>query len=258
MEIANSHIQSFVEQYAASSFNRPVLVGFANIAEIPNIAVSQAPFDQAVVIALALNAHAIARLNEDASLYTQEYQRCLGFVHDLEDMLCDDLKRQGYSSVSLATVRNQTLKGGSAALRSCDGTADTLTSSFGLSQRMIAAHAGLGWIGKSGLVITKHFGAAVLLGTVFTDAPLECSSEVFLSRCGRCMECVANCPNDAITNFEYASEEDGPKFVEFLCAENESVNATDQQSEGTGVCGMCIFSCPYTRAYLHRQGCSFA
>ena len=59
-----------------------------------------------------------------------------------------------------------------------------------------AARAGIGFIGKNGLVITPGLGSYILLGEVVTtldvaaDAPIE-------ERCGRCTLCLDACPTDA-------------------------------------------------------------
>ena len=43
-----------------------------------------------------------------------------------------------------------------------------------LSHKMIATRAGLGWIGKSDLFISKEFGPRLRLASILTNAPLDC------------------------------------------------------------------------------------
>ncbi len=60
-----------------------------------------------------------------------------------------------------------------------------------------ATQTGLGWIGKTALLVTPFYGSAVHLGTVFTDLILPTGKPVTTSRCGNCRECVVACPVNA-------------------------------------------------------------
>jgi epoxyqueuosine reductase QueG len=58
--------------------------------------------------------------------------------------------------------------------------------------------AGLGWIGKSALLVTKEFGSAVRISSILTDAPLISNSPYDSSLCGGCTACENACPAKAI------------------------------------------------------------
>jgi len=65
--------------------------------------------------------------------------------------------------------------------------------------RLAAQLAGLGWIGKSGSLITREFGPRIRLVTVLTDAPL-CPNQPVDSaakNCGECQLCIKSCPAQA-------------------------------------------------------------
>jgi epoxyqueuosine reductase len=68
-----------------------------------------------------------------------------------------------------------------------------------LSLRHIAVSAGLGFIGKSNLLITPEFGPRVRLGAVITNAVLETTSAVSVHDCGSCAVCLEKCPGQAIS-----------------------------------------------------------
>ena len=55
-----------------------------------------------------------------------------------------------------------------------------------LPHKTVATRAGLGWIGKSCLLVTPEFGSAVRLSSLLTDAPLPSDAPVDESRCGSC------------------------------------------------------------------------
>ncbi len=70
----------------------------------------------------------------------------------------------------------------------------------GVFTHKLAAHlAGLGWIGKSCLLVTPEAGPRVRWATVLTDAPLLETGKRLPENCGECMKCVDICPVDAFT-----------------------------------------------------------
>lgn len=61
----------------------------------------------------------------------------------------------------------------------------------------VAQRAGLGFIGKNGLLITEEFGSFVYLGEIITDLEFE-PDEPLGSQCGDCTRCIDYCPPDAL------------------------------------------------------------
>ncbi len=113
-----------------------------------------------------------------------------------------------------------------------------------ISHKAIARSAGVGWIGKSLLLVTPEFGPRVRLATILTDMPLE-SGEPAKNRCGDCRECIENCVVGAIKD---ASFEDFPNRADVFdadkCAAKLKENAANPDV-GEMVCGICIKVCPY-------------
>ena len=66
-----------------------------------------------------------------------------------------------------------------------------------LVDRAAAVRAGVGWHGKSTMVLDPRFGPWLLLGSVVTDAVLENGVEM-VRDCGRCDACIPACPTGAI------------------------------------------------------------
>lgn len=65
----------------------------------------------------------------------------------------------------------------------------------GIFSQKLAAHlAGLGWIGKSCLLITPDHGPRVRWVTVLTDAPLHPTGIPLEPRSGECTACADICP----------------------------------------------------------------
>jgi epoxyqueuosine reductase len=109
----------------------------------------------------------------------------------------------------------------------------------------LAAHlAGLGWIGKSCLLITPQAGPRVRWASVLTDAPLPATGTAMDEQCGDCTECVDICPVQAYSGRAFRAEEprsaryDAARCQQYLRAENGAPH---------GTCGMCLYVCPHGR-----------
>lgn len=66
-----------------------------------------------------------------------------------------------------------------------------------LVDRSAAVRAGIGWLGRSTMVLAPGIGPWMLLGTVVTDLELEPSSPMQRD-CGTCTACIPACPTGAI------------------------------------------------------------
>ncbi len=66
-----------------------------------------------------------------------------------------------------------------------------------LMDRAVAIRAGVGWSGKSTMVLTPGAGPWILIGSVVTEALLE-PTEPMARSCGTCDACIPACPTKAI------------------------------------------------------------
>jgi epoxyqueuosine reductase len=106
-----------------------------------------------------------------------------------------------------------------------------------------ATCAGLGWIGKSGLLINPRYGPRLSWGTVLTDAPLQvCSTPYLESRCGNCRRCARACPAGAIGGVNWKRSERNTVFIDVqACADYLQYSARYFQKY---ICGICLLACP--------------
>src|SRR5260370_17296481 len=66
-------------------------------------------------------------------------------------------------------------------------------------EKVWAARAGLGYVGRNGCFITEEFGSYVLLATLILDADVDAwAGGAAIDRCGTCNLCVSSCPPSAI------------------------------------------------------------
>lgn len=121
----------------------------------------------------------------------------------------------------------------------------------GMISNKIAAHlSGLGWIGKSVLLVTPEAGPRARWATVLTDAPLE-PGKPMERRCGDCTECVEICPVSAFTGVDFDPLEPREKrFDAHVCADyNKHRHSTVMSKLAAGSnCGLCVYICPHGRS----------
>lgn len=113
-------------------------------------------------------------------------------------------------------------------------------------ERAWAARAGLGFIGKNGLIITPGQGSYLLLGEVVTTLPLV-PGVPLAERCGSCTRCLDACPTQA---FVAPFVLDPRRCVSYLTIEQRSAPA-EELREGVGEhlfgCDACQEACPFNR-----------
>jgi epoxyqueuosine reductase len=113
------------------------------------------------------------------------------------------------------------------------------------NHKMAATSAGLGWIGKNGLLISPDYGPRLSLASVLTDAPLAPDKPVEHSLCGSCTLCMTYCPSQAITGSEWSRSSPFVELVKLSAC--RSHKATKRVTDGKPNCGLCINICPYGR-----------
>jgi epoxyqueuosine reductase QueG len=117
----------------------------------------------------------------------------------------------------------------------------------GIFSHKLASHlAGLGWIGKSCMLITPDHGPRVGWGTVLTDSPLLSSSKPMAERCGSCRVCVDICPAGAYSgrNFEPTEPREFRMNPAACYQYVKSMPGIDPEFQ---ICGRCLQACPHGR-----------
>jgi len=111
----------------------------------------------------------------------------------------------------------------------------------------LAAHlAGLGWIGKSCLLVTPQAGPRVRWTSVLTDAPLAATGGPTEEKCGDCAECVDICPVHAFTGRPFRAEE--PRSARYDAGSCAKYFEDLEREGGVRVCGLCLYVCPHGRS----------
>lgn len=240
METLNGMIISLVDRFAEQAGRPRFIAGFADLEGTP-----LDPNDglvRALAIAAPLQPKALQGIAEGPTqAFCEEATALQTLLNELADRVGEAIRAEGYQARALT---DESLS---------SGDAKRVRDSW-RSMKKIATRAAIGWVGKSGLLVTKHFGPAVLLAAVYTDAPLACSKETFLSRCARCRECLLNCPAGAISGTDWRPNENYDLIVdhERCFAKCQEISRARLGHEANA-CGICIAACPYTKAYLRRS-----
>ena len=107
-----------------------------------------------------------------------------------------------------------------------------------LPQKTAATLAGLGWIGKSSLLVSPDYGPRVRLGAMLTDGSLLTDKPVMYSACGDCSLCVEACPAGAIKGANWLQGVGRSELIDVrLCYEHRR----------DSLCGLCLKACPIGR-----------
>jgi reductive dehalogenase len=109
---------------------------------------------------------------------------------------------------------------------------------------LVARDAGLGEIGRMGLLMTPKYGPRVRIAVVTTNLPLEeddpCYDYSMIDFCLKCKKCADACPSEAIS-FNEMEEIDGVKRWQI----NQEACFSLWCKLGTD-CGRCISVCPFS------------
>ena len=115
-------------------------------------------------------------------------------------------------------------------------------------EREVAVRAGLGFIGKNGMLIVPGAGSHVVLGEILTDVTMA-SSAVPLAdgadRCGSCMACLVACPTRA---FVAPRVLDATRCLSYLTIEKRGELSPGEEAALGGRlfgCDDCQDVCPF-------------
>lgn len=112
-----------------------------------------------------------------------------------------------------------------------------------LSHKMIANLAGLGWIGKSCLLITPTYGPRVRWATVLTNLELNTPNKKIESQCGNCRLCIVNCPSDSFKDVKFNENE--PRDVRYDANKCSEYFDKLESMGRPRLCGLCVKVCPW-------------
>ena len=218
--------------------------GIADLAPAKDAIVIQggewlSPYGRAVVVGMRMFDDLVDRLPEhDPAVAIGYRHHCYDVLNlrldETVSRLAGEVQRHGHSVVPVPASKRY--------------DSERICAMF--SHKMAAHLAGLGWIGKSCMLITPDHGPRVRWASLLTDAPLAPTGSAMAPRCGKCQECVDACPVQAFTGRGFVPSE--PREARFDARRCEAYFDELESKGGLGVCGMCVAACPRGRTKHSR------
>ncbi len=112
--------------------------------------------------------------------------------------------------------------------------------------RVWAKKAGLGWIGKHSLLLTKQNGSFYFIAELILDLELEPDGPT-TDHCGSCTACIDACPTEAIVQPFVV---DGSKCISYVTIELKNAipeKFANQMNNWVFGCDICQDVCPWNR-----------
>ncbi len=160
-------------------------------------------------------------------LYFSHYRTANAFL-DMCALKCAlYLQRSGYKAVAIPASQ----------------TTNTPGIAADFPHKTPANLAGLGFIGKNGLFVSKDYGPRVRLVTVLTDCPLP-AAKMMAPQCGSCSKCVNACPSGALTGRMWTKESSRDDIVDAALCSRFMKDKFGMIGRGS-VCGICAAVCPW-------------
>lgn len=115
-----------------------------------------------------------------------------------------------------------------------------------LSHKMVATRAGLGWIGKTDLFISREFGPRLRLVSILLKSPVKSKSRpINISKCGKCNICVGICPAKAANGKLWDITVEREEFFDpFKCRRQCAEFGRTRLGMDARICGICVAACP--------------
>lgn len=112
------------------------------------------------------------------------------------------------------------------------------------SYKFGAVNAGMGWIGKNGVLVSKVFGPRVRIDAIIADINIPAVEPVKNSFCNtNCNKCIEACPYKALKNNLWEYNVHRNELIDYkLCNEKRSEFISLKNRKNS--CGLCIVSCP--------------
>ena len=115
-------------------------------------------------------------------------------------------------------------------------------------EKVWAQRAGIGWIGKNSLIITREFGSWIFLGALLTDIGIHpVQAESHPNHCGKCAKCIDSCPTSAL---RHPGRINANQCLSYLTVEHDGAipnRFPDRLNGWIFGCDICQNVCPWNR-----------
>ncbi|MBU3201943.1 epoxyqueuosine reductase [Clostridium estertheticum] len=203
-------------------------VNFIKTVDISMLSVKEnRGYSAAILIGIVLSEGYIFRLSKRNIADHSEFGEKEHLVNELAEWTADFIITKGYKAFA-QSEKNL-----------IHGFYDETTKTTPLPHKKIAILAGLGWIGKSNLLVTKEYGSALCMCTILTNAPLPIENRsIIMPKCGECTVCKDICPTGAIHGSTWEPGMNRDSIVNVYHCNG---------------CLKCLVNCPWTQKYMDNN-----
>jgi epoxyqueuosine reductase QueG len=181
-------------------------------------------YSVAILIGLVLSTDYIFRLSKENIVDHSEFGEKEHRADELAEWIADFIITKGYKAFA-QSERNLIHE-----------FYDETTKTTPLPHKKVAILAGLGWIGKSNLLVTQEYGSALCMCTVLTNAPLPIENRpIVMPKCVECTVCKDICPTGAIHGSTWEPGMNRDFIVDVYHCD---------------ACLKCLVNCPWTQMYM--------
>ncbi len=231
MDLLSIQLRKEIHHYKAD------LVGFADLSHLPETSRNHLP--NGISLVIKINPQILSQLkNGPTPAYYLEYQKLNRQLDEMALKVESFIRKLGYKAIANTTEVVEK---------------DEDSQRTKLPHKTVATLAGLGWIGKTALLVTPEFGSAVRLTTVLTDMPLEVGRPMKGSRCDTCDACIKACPVGAGSGKTWNFDVDRDEFYDYQKCEYTARELSEKVGVNTTLCGICIYNCPFSMAFMKRS-----
>lgn len=127
------------------------------------------------------------------------------------------------------------------------------TDSAPILEHAWAKKAGIGWIGKNSLLLSKQKGSFFFLAELIIDLEMTYDNAIETDHCGNCTRCIDACPTEAILPNKTVN---GSQCISYFTIELKGEIPTEMKGKFDDWifgCDVCQEVCPWNRFSLPTQ-----
>jgi epoxyqueuosine reductase len=193
------------------------IVGFGEVPAGTTVIEIDESFPRAIVFGFPLSVSVLATIKDRPTLIYKHHYKTVNWMLD---------------QTAFHLVRHIEDSGNRALAIPASQTVDWEAQKGHLSHKSLAVEAGLGHIGRSGLVVHPDHGARVRYVSVLTDLQFV-PDERLDTTCGDCEKCITACPANAI----------GHDGVDLMRCLEKLKEFSKIRGIGQYICGVCVKVC---------------
>jgi epoxyqueuosine reductase len=196
-------------------------------------------FNYGISIGKRLGNNIVDQIGNGPTLeYYYYYKQINKELEILTGKIYSSLQKEGYDALPLEPTITEEEK--------LVNTEYNKTLTVDLSHKMVATRAGLGWIGKTDLFISRKFGPRLRLVTILLrEEPAQTGIPVVKSNCGKCEVCVVRCPAGAANGTLWNTNLHRDQFFDpHKCRAMCRKLAAEKFNIDISICGICVSVCP--------------